>query len=74
MVEPDGSQQAPEPSRRWRDHAPDGTIATMRRLLEKHETPLEPPPSRRPGVAGIVVAVVSVILVFATLAFLILVG
>ncbi len=74
MVEPDGSQQAPEPSQRRRDYAPGSKIAAMRRLLEKDETPLEPPPSRRRDVAGIVVAVVGVILVFATLAFLILVG
>ena len=74
MVEPDGSQQAPEPSQRWRGYAPGSQIAAMARLLEKHETPLEPPPSRRRGVAGIVFAVVAVILVFATLAFLILVS
>ena len=71
MVEPDRSQQASEPSqRRRRDYAPGSNIAAMQRLLEKHETPLELPPSRQPGVAGIVFAVVAIILVFATLAFL----
>ena len=70
MVEPDGSQQPPEPSQRRRDYAPGSKIAAMQRLLEKHETPLEPRPSRRRGVASIAFAVVAVILVFATLAFL----
>ena len=74
MVEPDRSQQASEPSRRRRDYAPGSKIAAMARLLEKGEALVEPPPSRRRGVAGIVFAVVGVILVFAALAFLILVG
>ena len=69
MVEPDGSQQAPEPSPR-RDYAPGSKIAAMQRLLEKGEALPEPPPSRRRGVVGIVIAVVAAILVFATLAFL----
>lgn len=70
MVEPDGSQQVSERSNRRRDYAPDSKIAAMRRLLEKHEGPLEPPPPRRPGVTGIVIAIVVVALVFATLGFL----
>ena len=68
MVEPDGSQQAPERSRRRLDYTRDSKIAVMIRLLEKDEAS-KPRRGRRAVVAGIVIAVV-VALVFATLQFL----
>ena len=70
MVEPDGSRQLPERSERRRVYAPDSKISAMLRLLEKHEAPLEPAPSRRPLVAGIVIVIFVVALVFAALGFL----
>ena len=70
MVEPDGSQQAPERSKRRPAYTRDGKIAVMIRLLEKGEALPEPRRRRRALVAGIVIAVIVVALVFATRAFL----
>ena len=70
MVEPDGSQQAPERSKRRPAYTRDGKIAVMIRLLEKGEALPEPRRGRRLLVAGIVLAVIVAALVFATRAFL----
>ena len=70
MVEPDGSDQAPERSKRRLDYTRDSKIAVMIRLLEKGEALPEPRRGWRAVVAGIVIAVVVVVLVFATLGFL----
>ena len=70
MVEPDGSQQAPERSKRRVDYTRDSKIAVMKRLLEKGEALPQPRRGRRVLVAGIVIVVVVVALAFATLGFL----
>ena len=70
VVEPNGSQQAPKRSHRRLDYTRDSKIAVMIRLLEKGEALPEPRRGRRAVVAGIVIAVVVVALVFATLGFL----
>ncbi len=70
MVEPDGSQQVPERSKRRPAYTRDSNIAVMIRLLEKGEVLPEPRRRRRAVVAGIVIAVVVVALIFATRGFL----
>ena len=59
MVEPDGSQQAPERSKRRPAYTRDSNIAVMIRLLEKGEALPQPRRRRRALVAGIVLAVVA---------------
>ena len=70
MVEPDGSQQVPGRSKRRLAYTRDSKIAVMIRLLEKGEALPEPRRRRRAVVAGIVIAVIMVALVFATRGFL----
>lgn len=70
MVEPERSQQVPERSKRRLAYTRDGNIAVMIRLLEKGEALPQPRRRRRAVVAGIVIAVIVVALVFATRGFL----